>query len=77
MVINGRLVPEHTSVLMKTLGHNKPKLFMFSPIEGFVAAMDEIASKLPFNIYGFQYTNNIPMDSMESFAGFFVSVSYF
>lgn len=60
---------------MKKDESNKSNVFMFSAIEGFVTALEEIASKLPYNIYGFQYTEDAPTDSMASMAKFFASVS--
>lgn len=62
---------------MKKDESNKPNLFMFSAIEGFVSALEEVASKLPYNIYGLQCTEDAPTDSMASMAKFFVAVSCF
>jgi len=60
---------------MKKDESSKPNVFMFSAIEGFVSALEEIASKLPYNIYGLQCTEDAPTDSMASMAKFFVTVS--
>lgn len=61
---------------MKKDDSSKPNVFMFSAIEGFVSALEEVASKLPYNIYGLQCTEDAPTDSMASMAKFFVAVSY-
>jgi len=55
---------------------SKPNVFMFSAIEGFVSALDEVASKLPYNIFGLQCTEDAPTDSMASMAKFFVAVRF-
>lgn len=60
---------------MKKDDNSKPNVFMFSAIEGFVSALKEVASKLPYNIYGLQCTVDVPTDSMGSMAKFFVAVS--
>lgn len=70
------LVPQETVVSMKKDDSSKPNVFMFSAIEGFVSALEEVASKLPYNIYGLQCTEDAPTDSMASMAKFFVAVSY-
>lgn len=62
---------------MKKNESTKPNVFMFSAIEGFVSALEEIASKLPYNIYGLQCTVEAPTDSMASMAKFFVAVSFY
>lgn len=60
---------------MKNEESSKLNVFMFSAIEGFVSALEEVASKLPYNIYGLQCTEDAPTDSMASMAKFFVAVS--
>lgn len=60
---------------MKKDESSKPNVFMFSAIEGFVSALEEVASKLPYNIYGLQCTEDAPTDSMSSMAKFFAAVS--
>ncbi|XP_050423114.1 fatty acid synthase-like isoform X2 [Adelges cooleyi] len=67
------LVPQETVVDMKKEDNGKPNLFMFSAIEGFVSALQDVASKLPFNVYGLQCTQDAPTDSMTSLAKFFIS----
>lgn len=68
------LVPQQTVVNMKKDDSSKPNVFMFSAIEGFVSALEEVASKLSYNIYGLQCTEDAPTDSMGSMAKFFVAV---
>lgn len=75
MEFSKNLVPQETVVNMKKEENDKPNVFMFSAIEGFVSALEEVASKLPYNIYGLQCTEDAPTDSMASMAKFFVSVS--
>jgi len=70
---NKNLVPLETVVNMKKGESNKPNVFMFSAIEGFVSALEEVASKLPYNIYGLQCTEDAPIDSMASMAKFFIA----
>lgn len=72
---NQSLVPQETVVNMKKSETSKPNVFMFSAIEGFVSALEEVASKLPYNIFGLQCTEDAPTDSMASMAKFFVAVS--
>lgn len=61
---------------MKKDGNTKSNLFMFSAIEGFVSALEEVANKLPYNVYGLQCTKDVPTDSMKSLAKFFITVSF-
>ncbi|XP_060839445.1 fatty acid synthase-like isoform X1 [Rhopalosiphum padi] len=67
------LVPQETIINMKNDENSKLNVFMFSAIEGFVSALEEVASKLPYNIYGLQCTEDAPTDSMASMAKFFVA----
>lgn len=45
-------------------------LFLVHPIEGVVSVLDELASKLPFNVWGFQCTQDVLESANNSIKGF-------
>ncbi|XP_014291398.1 fatty acid synthase [Halyomorpha halys] len=68
-----RLTPTEILVPMPSAtpanGH-KP-FFIVHPIEGVVSLLEEFTSNMPFNVYGLQYTKDVPDDSIISLAAFY------
>ncbi|CAH1398194.1 unnamed protein product [Nezara viridula] len=52
-----------------TLPKRPKPFFIVHPIEGVVSLLEEFTSNLPFNVYGFQYTKDVPDDSIRSKKG--------
>lgn len=72
--VQTKLTPTQTLVPMPSAtpanGH-KP-FFIVHPIEGVVSLLEEFTSNIPFNVYGLQYTKDVPDDSIQSLAAFYL-----
>ncbi|CAH1398203.1 unnamed protein product [Nezara viridula] len=72
--VKTKLMPTQTLVSMPsaTLPKRPKPFFIVHPIEGVVSLLEEFTSNLPFNVYGFQYTKDVPDDSIRSLAAFYL-----
>lgn len=49
-------------------------VFFIHPVEGLIAALKPLASKLPFKVYGIECVEEAPLDSMPALAKFYIEV---
>ncbi|CAH1398200.1 unnamed protein product [Nezara viridula] len=74
--VKTKLTPTQTLVPMPSAtplyGH-KP-IFIVHSIEGEVNLLEEFTSNMPFNVYGLQYTKDVPNDSIQSLAAFYLKL---
>lgn len=72
--VKTKLTPTQTLVPMPSatpLNGHKP-FFIVHPIEGVVSLLEEFTSNMPYNVYGLQYTKDVPDDSIQSLAAFYL-----
>lgn len=70
-----RLTPQETMVTMPSGGKGDSRpFFVVHPIEGVVTELEDFTSLLPFKVYGFQCTTNVPDDSVASMAFTYLKV---
>jgi fatty acid synthase len=69
------LMPSKTVTLLESQADGKtnvPNVFFIHPVEGLVSALKNLASVLPYRVYGIECTQDTPLDSVESIASFYV-----
>ncbi|XP_068150522.1 fatty acid synthase [Drosophila tropicalis] len=63
------LVRLHTKA---TAASNEPAVFFLAPIEGFTIAVETLAASLTCPAYGLQCTEQVPLDSIEACAAYYL-----
>jgi len=75
VVFTTALIPTKAIVALETKAPANSKqspIFFVSPIEGFASALEPLAKRLEVPAYGLQFTEDVPYDSLESAAKFFI-----
>ncbi|XP_014291399.1 fatty acid synthase [Halyomorpha halys] len=69
------LTPQETMVSMPSGAKEDGRpLFVVHPIEGVVTELEDLTSLLPFRVYGFQCTTDVPDDSVDSMASTYLKL---
>ncbi|XP_062142806.1 fatty acid synthase [Drosophila sulfurigaster albostrigata] len=75
VVFTTALIPTEEIVRLETLAAKSSKqipIFFISPIEGFTTALQPLAKRLEVPAYGLQFTQNVPLESIEAAAKFYI-----
>ncbi|KAH8325813.1 hypothetical protein KR067_008335, partial [Drosophila pandora] len=75
VVFTKELIPTQAIVQLATKAAANSKqtpIFFVSPIEGFASALEPLAKRLEVPAYGLQFTEAVPLDSVDSAARFFI-----
>lgn len=67
------LLPAEDIIQMESLPGDR-QLFIIHPIEGDVAHLRELASRLPGRVFGLQCTRNTPTDTIPDMASYYLQV---
>ncbi|KAH8306769.1 hypothetical protein KR044_013279, partial [Drosophila immigrans] len=75
VVFTTDLIPTEVVVRLETLAPKNSKqtpIFFISPIEGFATALEPLAKRLETPAYGLQFTQTVPLESIEAAARFYI-----
>ncbi|KAK3090166.1 hypothetical protein FSP39_009679 [Pinctada imbricata] len=67
-----QLIPKEHIVLMKEALPETPILFVVHPLEGSVKSLQDLVHHLDYKVYGLQCAHDVPTDSIEDMAGFYL-----
>ena len=79
-IIAMRLTPQEALVRMPSGVPDNVEgrpLFIVHPIEGTVQELEDLSSLLPYKVFGFQCTEDVPLDSIQSSASYYLEVYSF